>query len=475
MRTVSGAGRMPVAGPHFVGRRSQFAAHWDRQSRSGDVNVAASIVCLFGLFLQFVLSGPWLEAHGFAYSDIGGPAWQKVHPGTYFILISLVMVVFGSRDPVARLLRLIAGSPIFCLALFINLLLSIWVVVRGGVGGLGTMIDSYWAPMTAAIVLSNAPRWLCRRAVMAFIALCVVNALIGIGEGILHKRLLSFPPTWGVLHMNEFRASALVGHPLDNAQMMSVGIFILLGTRIAPWLKIPLTAILFASLVAFGGRAALAFSVLGFFAWGAVIAWRKLRSGTLTVLPILLIAMAVLIVPIVMLGLLDLSIHTSMGVRLREASLTDSSARARLAAWDILGKLTSRDLWLGVSLQHEIAIEHMLSPNKLGADVENPWILMLMYLGVVGFLIWFVVLALFAWELIKRVPFAIQLAVVSFFVVGSTSNSFGRRSLVFGPMVGAVLCASMANARPVLRLAARVRRRPDPARAVPLSGQGYAD
>jgi hypothetical protein len=452
-------------------RRSQLEAQWDSRSRTGEVNVAASVVCLFGLLLQFVLSGPLLVTHGFAYTDVGGPPWQKIHPGSYFILVSLAMVIFGSRDPLDRLIRLVAHSRVFCLALFINILLSVWVVVRGGVGGLGTMIDTYWAPMTAAIVLSNAPRWLCRRAVAGFLFLCVLDAVIGIGEGILHQRLFTFAPDSSVVHETEFRASALVGHPLDNAQMISIGIFILLGTRVFTWLKVPLIAVLFASLVAFGARAALAFSILGFFAWGVSAAWRQMRSGTLGVLPILLIAIGLLTVPMMLLGLIDLSIHSAIGVRLQEASLDDASAQARLVAWDVIRKLTARDLWLGVSLQHEISIEHTLSPEQLGADIENPWILMLMYLGIVGFVIWFAALAMFALQLVKRAPFAIQLAVVSFFVVGSTANSFGRRSLVFGPMVAAVLCASMANARPILRLAPR--RRSETGATLPADRRSY--
>lgn len=464
-----------IAGRHVLLRRSVLKEYWDRQSRSGEVDTAASSVCLFGLLLQFVLSGPLLVANGYAYTNVGGPPWQKIHPGTYFILIALAMTVLAHRQPIDRLIRLVAREPAFYLVLLINLLLSVWVVVRGGVDGLGTMIDSYWAPTATAVVLSNAPRWLCRRAVQGFLFLCTLNAVIGIGEGILHKRLFTFAPDWGVLHEPHFRASALVGHPLDNAQMMSIGIFILLGTNIRPRLKIPMIAVLFASLVAFGGRAALAYSILGFFAWGAVTAWQQTRSGKLSVLQILLFATGALTVPILLLGFLDLSIHTDIGQRLRDTPLDDASARARLFAWDVLGRLTPKDLWLGISLHQQAALKDTMSPGHLGVDIENPWILMLIYLGIVGFVIWLAALAAFAWRLMRRTSFALQLAVLSFFIVGSTSNSFGRRSLIFAPMVGAVLCAAMAAARPALRVRPRLRHHPAPGSAYAASQHGYAD
>ena len=71
-------------------------------------------------------------------------------------------------------------------------------------------------------------------------------------------------------------------------------------------------------------------------------------------------------------------------------------------------------------------------------DIENPWILMMMFLVAVVFPVWFLATLAFAYKLIRGKPLALQMAVVAYFIVASTSNSFGRKDSTYLLMVGAV-------------------------------------
>ncbi len=114
--------------------------------------------------------------------------------------------------------------------------------------------------------------------------------------------------------------------------------------------------------------------------------------------------------------------------------------------------MSPQEWWLGVSLNRESEIAYLLS-HGLGADIENPWILMFMFLGAIGFAVWLIGLAIFVARLVRGVPLAYVLAVVSYYVVGSTSNSFGRKDSIYCIMVGAVICGTAqlrkAPARPM--------------------------
>ncbi len=209
------------------GRRRQAAAdlRWDRTSLVGDTAPAASLVCLFGLLLHFVLSYPLLDALGVLDSAQGGPPWQKIHPGSICIITSLLVLLSSRGDPISRFAEVSWKLPAFCITLAINLLLSVWVVYRSGIAGISVMVDTHWTPAIAAIVLSYAPRGMLRRGLYVFIGLTALNSGIGIYEGVFRVRVLSFDPTWSVLHEQYFRASALIGHPLTNGQLTSIAIF----------------------------------------------------------------------------------------------------------------------------------------------------------------------------------------------------------------------------------------------------------
>lgn len=451
--------------PRFMmeGRRRQAAAmQWDRTSLMGETAPVAGLICLFGLMLHFVLSYPLLDGLGVLNTTEGGPPWQKIHPGSICIILSLFVLLFSRADPISRFAEISWKLPAFCLALAINLLLSVWVVYRSGIAGGAFMVDTHWTPVIAAIVLSYAPRSMCRRALYAFIALAGLNSAIGIYEGVFKVRVLPFDPTWAVLKEEYFRASALIGHPLTNGQLTSIAIFILLGTSISARVKVPLLVVFFLSLVAFGGRIALAYSVAGLGVWALLQARKAIRSGHLSVLGILLLLTSLIVLPIILIGGLSMLIDSSLGDRLAETGLWDQSANARVVALDAIRMMSPQEWWLGVSLERESEIAYSLS-RGLGADIENPWILMFMFLGAIGFAVWLIGLVIFVGRLARGIPLAYKLAILSYYVVGSTSNSFGRKDSIYCIMVGAVLCGSAQLRRAPVRPIRFVSWRPDAA------------
>ena len=134
------------------------------------------------------------------------------------------------------------------------------------------MLETHLLPPICAIVLSYAPLSYCRRATYFFIFFATINSSIGIVESIWKFRIFTFDPSWAVNQEPSFRASALIGHPLNNAMFTNIAIFVMLATPMPKLLRSGILAILLVSLVSFGGRIGLLYGVLGTLFYGSVTA-----------------------------------------------------------------------------------------------------------------------------------------------------------------------------------------------------------
>jgi hypothetical protein len=244
------------------------------------------------------------------------------------------------------------------------------------------------------------------------------------------------------LHQDYFRASAFLGHPLTNAAFTAVSIFIMLSLRAPLIFKTLAFVVMLASLVAFGGRSALAFSVMGLTGLGLYGVWRYFREQEITVMKIILVALAILVVPGICLGLLYAALHSGMGERLMAYSnLQDDSAEVRLWSFRVFEFMTPTDILTGVDGDQVTALASDVGVNAPTTDIENPWILMFLALGGIVFPIWLAGLAVVIWRLGSGTSPAIKMAVIEYFLIASTSNSFGRKDLVFGVIGGIAVCA----------------------------------
>jgi len=407
----------------------------------GPAHRTAGFVCLLGVFLRIFISGPVLGLFGIdIYVAMTKNIITYVNLGSYFIYLSFFLLLVERADPLARSVQLYREHRAFFFMAAINVLIFLYWGLRKP-DGFGLMVDTHIPLPLAAIVLSYAPRSYCRQAIKLLVSFGVINALLGIAEAIGKFRIFDFDPQWVVMQEEYFRASAFLGHPLDNAVFTSIVLFTVLFLKGRPVLKIGTVAILITSLVAFGGRTALAFSVFGVVLYGLYSL--KESFHRLSLLKFFFVMALALIAPMLLLGGLYLALTSSIGERfLALHSLSDSSAEARTVVLQAFDYMTRTEFIFGIGGDRIGDIIFMIGGRDLMSDIENPWVLLLIQFGLIFFMIWLVGLFVFVRALIRDKPFALGLLVVIYFIVASAFNSFGRRDSLFLVMIMAVICAS---------------------------------
>ncbi|MGB4100939.1 MAG: VpsF family polysaccharide biosynthesis protein [Alphaproteobacteria bacterium] len=422
-------------------------SHLDQKVRApgAEGHFFAGLVCLFGFFLHIVLSDLLLNSVGFRYSSTEGAFYEKIHPGTYFIVASFFVMLGDSGNPFREFWRTLHRSRIALFLLLLYVMLFVYLIFRSGPAGTAFMIDTHMTAPICAIVLATAPKDFCRRAIYFFVFVAVVNSIIGIGESITQTRIFEFGENAPGIREEYFRASSLRGHPLNNAMFTSIALFVMLGLRFKPLLTWGLATLFMVSLVAFGGRAGLAFSIFGVMLYAAVKVKEMVRHGRMSMLQVLFLVAAIILVPVIIVaGLNFLILHSSIGERLAASSITDDSADSRRLALMVFDYMRTHEIILGVAPERIVDIAYRMNLIIPLSDIENPWLLMFMYLGGLMFPFWLLMTGVFVWDLMRSKPMGLKLAVLSYFLVASTSNSFGRKDSTYLIMVCAVICAARA-------------------------------
>jgi len=402
---------------------------------------AAVLVCTIGFFLRILFSEQVLNIVGINYGSEDAGLLSKIHPGSYLILISFFILLGSRRNPLEQIIRMAREHTAFVSFLAIYLLIIIYWIMRGP-KGIGMIIDTHIVLPIACIVFSYAPRHWYRPIVYAFTSFVVLNSAVGVFESLTQLRIFPFNPDWEVLKQDYFRASAFLGHPLTNALFTGSAMFVVLGVRMGPFLKISAFVIILASLVAFGGRAALGMSLVGLIILALIESRKYFAASQLTVMRVLTSLLALIMVPALCLGLLYGALHSDMGERLMAYdTLQDDSASVRLLSFGIFDYLTPADWIFGLDGGQILSLIERTGVESTTSDIENPWILMFLFLGAPLFVLWLCGGIAFTSRLMSGASPALKIALINYLAIATTSNSFGRKDPVFMVIAGIVVCA----------------------------------
>ena len=243
--------------------RSRHLPVSKRMARQMNIPLQHSLVYVRTFPAHCSLPTPSLTLSGFDYSgDVRGSFYTKIHPGTYFVVLSFLILLGSRGDPIGEALHLLRQVRAFMFLLLIDVLLTILWIARDP-SGVGMMLDTTFRFPSVRLSVHSPARY-SRKAAHFFIALATLNSIVGIAESVGRFRIFAFRPDWGVLNEEYFLLP--FWHPLNNAMFTAVANSILLGLPLRHMVKTSLLAILLTSLVAFGGRAALGSSVLGLLA-----------------------------------------------------------------------------------------------------------------------------------------------------------------------------------------------------------------
>lgn len=407
--------------------------------------------------LLLTLSPMALNGIGWNYDGLGGAGPTRFHPATYLALLTLLLIALRDGNPLLSLLTAFARD------LYLTLFLLIWTVVflhgviNQGLPAAG-LIDTFFMPMVLLLVFrrvdAKGRAWMARIVHIVF----AINALLGLAEFGTGFRLTPYN-AGGILITDDWRSTALLGHPLGNALMTGCYIMILMmggGASLAPRWRNGTLALQAAGMVAFGGRASLVLLIL-FVA--AVLGLKLLRflAGARIDLRLLALLAVMLPVGIAALGLLfELGVFDKFIMRFVD---DNDSANARVKMFELFNGFNWEELLFGPQ-QDQLA--YLVRVYRLEFGIESVWVAFSLYYGILPMILFFTGVFLYLLSLMSHCQKRAWLVMGYFFLVNTTFLGIAGKSISLANL--SLMLLLLLPARPVLA--------PAPARsALPAHGR----
>src|SRR5262245_48522147 len=172
---------------------------------------AAGCLLLLATVGFFAIGNTLLDHLGIPYSTPGGIIVARIHPSTYccFLALALTLIDTDSRKILLRRMRVEKLSMTF---LFIIVICCIFLSFRPGSAGFSYLVDTYAASIIVFLLFYTVSDLWKKRIISTSIFLLVLNSALAVAEGLSRANLIDF--NYGG---DQFRATALLGHPLNNA------------------------------------------------------------------------------------------------------------------------------------------------------------------------------------------------------------------------------------------------------------------
>lgn len=407
-----------------------------------DVRPVAVALTFAAALALLLLSGMMLANLGIPWTEAGGSALLKIHPATYLAVLAFAAFA-AAEGPVPLLGHLWRDSP--------GLIAFFGAIVLIGFQGVvvqktpvSQIADNFVLAACLFAALSRLDRRELIRLAIAVQAILAVNSLLGYAEVLGHFRLTPFRIN-GVVLDYEWRATALLGHPLNNAVMTLIALVSLaLGAwpvgRLTRW---GLVGLHFGALLFFGSRSSLVLAVAALAAVGGVgtvrvLAGRRfgLGSGALVVAAAtsLLIGGA-------------LALDAGAGDRLFARFVNDDgSAATRIAMLSVFRDMSWFEVLFGPDLAMVKAMQMKLD---IAIAIESAYVGLVAFYG--GFVTAFFLtgLAAFLAEFPRRFGAAVLLPIGLYLLTTATMSSFSTKSIELG-LVVVILYPAFAS-RPLRR------------------------
>ena len=387
---------------------------------------------LFGALLAGVVAGYLLISQlalamfGFNYEATGGSVIEKIHPATLLALITLTLAGLLNRNPLSAALSALARRPsIVAYILMVGIACAHAIFVSKQ--PFTPLIDTFIAPVLVFFLFKDLSARRALRLGNLVHALMALNAIIGIGEYLTGARLTPIVAE-GVAIDDEWRSSALLGHPLANASL--VGAY-LLALAVGPGRTLPqsLTAAAFvfnaAGMVVFGGRAATVFLIVmlaAVAALGLLKVMRGARFDTGLIVKLLILA------PFAALAIAVLGEAGFFDQFIARFFDDNGSAGARVEMFEMLKYFSWPDLLTGPDPDRLLTLRRL---HGLDFGIESFWLSFSLTYGLIVAIPFFAALFAFCRETARATLPGAATILIFFFLVGSTSVSLSSKSPLF--------------------------------------------
>ncbi|MBR1219146.1 VpsF family polysaccharide biosynthesis protein [Bradyrhizobium sp. U87765 SZCCT0131] len=372
---------------------------------------------LYAAFVFFVLLRVGLNSlilnQFMDYTTLEGSTIQKIHPAFYGIVLIMATVLASYRIELDAVdLSLLRAIATFLVGI---VLLTTMLVVGGRNAAFGYILDSYIVACMAIFIMTTLPRpWrpLIAELLLAFLML---SALVGTAEFALKTRLLPYPGGEEV-----FRPTGLSDHPLELGQWCAVGICLASATRWRMPFKIAAVAVLLIGVLASGARFATLFAGLS-----CLVFLITVRMAAPTPLDGLqrkiMLALAGLLAVMAL-----IAVMFAAGALSRfDGGVVDQSALARVNIYGVFDYLTWNEFLFGgdITRIQRIALDVFGLPF-----IESSVVIFTVQFGLVGAILFAVLLANLFRALLKHAPWNVIAATVIFFTLSLSNNALSTKS-----------------------------------------------
>ena len=405
-----------------------------RRARARAATWPVTLLAFASVAALFFISNLTMAALGLAYETAGGAQWEKIAPGTYFAFAAL-LALLATRPSLAafadEIVRRHKGLIVFFLCW---LALFIYIVKFHG-SPLTATFDTFLLPMALFLVLPRTPGPAQRRMVLFLHAFMALNALLGIAEFATGFRLTPIVAQ-GLEITSDYRSTALLGHPLNNAAMVACYALILLlggGRDLSPGWRTAALLLQLPALAVFGGR----FATVAFLGFAAVIAvrhgaqilaGRKFSQNAA--------AAMLVILPLTIVGVILAFTEGFLDKFLMRFVEDEGSAASRLIMFDLVGKIPFHDLLIGANPD---VVATLQRTEGIAFGIESFWVGFIAYYGILISVPFFVGLIAFLVSLARQTSRGSAWAILLFILICSTSASLSGKTMSFGQFVAMLL------------------------------------
>ncbi|MDR3374508.1 MAG: VpsF family polysaccharide biosynthesis protein [Ancalomicrobiaceae bacterium] len=426
--------------------RATVETDWRRAEPSrldgGRVGTLAIVLVFVAALTPFLVSSMLLSEFNIPYDTAGGSPLSKIHPATYLTILALAVYLVATGHPMQFARKSAERFPSLIVFVPILALLFTWTVFVQKTP-ITNRLDTFVPPAIMLALIGDLSEKRHRLLTTLLHIVLTANAVIGIGEVATGLRLTPFAIGGQVIDW-DWRATALLGHPLDNA--LFTGLYLLTlyfgADRAIPnWLRLPMIGLQLVALVSFGGRTALIAALAIIL---ASLAWRFARVLAGARFDARIAAAIVVALPIVIAGFIA-AFESGLFDRLMERFTNDDgSAATRVAMLRILASFSLHDLLLGPD--QEVLTEQMWLEGSYIA-IESFVIGFFVQSGILISLILFAGLAAFSADLWRIGGRYALWQILYFYFVAAGSASLSEKTQMLAQFV--ILIATI-EARPGL-------------------------
>lgn len=384
--------------------------------------------------LIFLVISPFaLIEFGWQYGESGGSALEKIHPATLLTAFLVLLVAVSQGNPLLALGETLASHPRVAIYLMGVVAMMAHALLVVGLP-FTVFIDTFIGPALVFVLLLDLDDTRRRNLAMLVHVLFLANTLLGIAEFGLGFRLTPLHIEGEFLE-EEWRASALMGHPLSNAMLTGSYMVLLLsgGARDLPvWMKPLLFLIAGAGMIVFGGRAATGLVIL-FTLWHVLRRAIAVLSGE-RFDPRLVLA-GLIGVPVLIGAVMVLADAGFFDRFLSRLTDDQGSAGTRLEMLELFKHLSWPALLFGPDHGY---IASLMRHYGLDYGIESFWVSMILSHGIIASVLFFGALLLFCLEVVRARPQALAV-IVYFFAVASASLSLSAKTPGFSVLILMIL------------------------------------